>query len=121
MTHNPVLMVLHCPFNVHFYLIHWQRASVTQNAFLTLGWSSSDLSCRQPHKPGQVPGVHRADSGSRKGPVQVLGHPLPAGETRGYSDGRAGLEQSRVTGEKTSGVIPLALMHSHGLSSHMHY
>lgn len=33
MTHNPVLMVLQSPFNVHFYLIHLLRASVTQNAF----------------------------------------------------------------------------------------
>lgn len=66
---------------------------------LISGWGSSDLSRRESHKPGQVPGVHGTDPGGRKGPVQVLGHPLPAGENSGYSDGRAGLEQSRVTGE----------------------
>lgn len=97
-----------------------RRRSDTK-CFVTLGRGSSDFSRRQPHKPGQVPGVHCTDSGSRKGPVQVLGHPLPAGETRGYSDGRAGLEHSRVTGENHSGVIPLALMHSHRLSSHLQH
>lgn len=87
---------------------------------LTTGWCSSHLSRWKSHKPGQVPSVHGTDPGSREGPVQVLGHPLPAGETRGYSDGRAGLEQSRVTGGNLfSGVIPLALMHSHSLSSHL--
>lgn len=64
-----------------------------------LGGSSSDLSCWQSNQLSQVPGLHRTDPGSREGPVQVLGHPLPAGERSGCSDGRAGLEQSRVTGE----------------------
>lgn len=85
------------------------------------GGSSSDLTRRQSDQPGQVSGLNRPDPGSREGPVQVLGHPLPAGETSGCSDGRAGLEQSRVTGgdrKASSGVIPLSLMHPHSLSSH---
>ncbi len=67
--------------------------------FSFLGGSSSDLPCRQSNQPGQIPGLHRSDPGSREGPVQVLGRPLPAGETSGCGDGRAGQEQSRVTGE----------------------
>lgn len=88
--------------------------------FLTSsGGCSPDLPRWQSDQPGQVPGLHGTDPGSREGPVQVLGHPLPAGETSGCSDGRAGLEQSRVTREHTSsGVIPLALKHPHSLSSH---
>lgn len=70
--------------------------------FVLLGGCSSDLSCRQSDQPGQVPGLHRSDPGSREGPVQVLGRPLPAGERSGCSDGRAGLEQSRVTGKDLS-------------------
>lgn len=88
--------------------------------FLTSGGSSSDLPCRQSNQPGQVPSLHSPDPGSREGPVQVLGHPLPAGETSGCSDGRAGLEQSWVTGVDKS---PLEwslspLKHPHSLSSH---
>lgn len=67
--------------------------------FCVLGWGSTYLSCWQFNQPGQVPGIHRSDPGSRKGPVQVLGLPLPAGGKCGCSDGRAGLEQSRVTEE----------------------
>lgn len=60
--------------------------------FFSLGGSSSDLTCWKSDQPGQIPCLYRPDSGSREGPVQVLGHPLPAGETSGCSDGRAGLE-----------------------------
>lgn len=95
---------------------------LTLSLFFLIGGSSADLPCWQSNQPGQVPGLHRSDLGSREGPVQVLGQPLPAGERSGCSDGRAGLEQSRVTGEDitdmSSRVIPLALMHPHSLSSH---
>lgn len=71
------------------------------DSYFVSGGSSPDLPCWQSDQPGQVPGLHRADPGSGEGPVQVLGRPLPAGES-GYSDGRAGLEQSRVTGENVT-------------------
>lgn len=64
-----------------------------------LGGCSSDLSRWQSNQSGQVPGIHGSDPRSREGPVQVLGRPLPAGEKCGCSDGRAGQEQSRVTGK----------------------
>lgn len=87
---------------------------------LSPGWSTSDLPRRQSDQPRQVSSIHGSDLGSREGPVQVLGHPLPAGEKSGCSDGRAGLEQSWVTGEDpvSSGVILLAQMHTHSLSTH---
>lgn len=68
-----------------------------------VGWCPSDLPCRQSDQPGQVSSLHRTDPRSGKGPVQVLGRPLPAGES-GCSDGRVGPEQSRVTGKDESSL-----------------
>lgn len=91
----PVLMVLQQK-STH-QNIPLRRISLSLLLF-SPGGSSSDLTCRQSDQPGQVSSLNRPDPRSREGPVQVLGHPLPAGETSGCSDGRAGLEQSRVTG-----------------------
>lgn len=70
---------------------------IKKTHFKTSGWSTSDLPRWESHQPGQVSSLHSPDPGSREGPVQVLGLPLPAGGTGGCSDGRAGLEQSWVT------------------------
>ena len=36
-----------------------------------VGWGAAHLTCGQPHEPGQIPGVYRANSGCREGAFQV--------------------------------------------------